>query len=206
MVTVNIRDFNNDDLSQVASLVASSFREDINRIVKLPDDKMAEFIIEVDEVFPSPFPGYVVAESDGKIMGVMILRWPKQEVPKNKLRLSKALRYGLPATIKFIVKLIVKRYLFTEKIGEETCHVAQLAVKENARNKGIGTALLEYGKGVAKENSLKKYTLHVDAENKPALRLYQRTGFELVKKKNNILARWLLGVKVWYFMSQDIGA
>lgn len=202
MVTVNIRDFNNDDLSQVASLVASSFREDINRIVKLPDDKMAEFIIEVGEVFPSPFPGYVVAESDGKIMGVMILRWPKQEVPKNKLRLSKALRYGLPATI----KLIVMRYLFPEKPGKETCHVAELAVKENARKKGIGTALLEYGKGVAKEKGLKKYTLHVDAENKPALRLYQRTGFELVKKKKNILARWLLGVKVWYFMSQDIGA
>ncbi|GAG45153.1 unnamed protein product, partial [marine sediment metagenome] len=90
MVTVNIRDFNNDDLSQVASLVADSFREDINRIVKLPDDKMVEFIIEVGEVFPSPFPGYVVAESDGKIMGVMILKWPKQEVLKNKLRLSKA--------------------------------------------------------------------------------------------------------------------
>lgn len=43
-------------------------------------------------------------------------------------------------------------------------------------------------------------------KNKPALRLYQRTGFELVKKKRNILARWLLGVKVWYFMSQDISA
>ena len=188
MVTVNIRDFNNDDLSQVASLVASSFREDINRIVKLPDDKMAEFIIEVGEVFPFPFPGYVVAESDGEIMGVMILRWPKQEVLKNKLRLSKALRYGLPATI----KLIVMRYLFPERPGEETCHVAELAVKENVRKKGIGTALLEYGKGVAKEKGLKKYTLHVDAENKPAPRLYQRTGFELVKKKKNILARWLL--------------
>ena len=91
MVIVNIRDFNNDDLSQVASLVADSFREDINRIVKLPDDKMVEFIIEVGEVFPSPFPGYIVAESDGEIVGVMILKWPKQEVPKNKLRLSKAL-------------------------------------------------------------------------------------------------------------------
>ena len=91
MVIVNIRDFNNDDLSQVASLVAGSFREDINRIVKLPDDKIVEFIIEVGEVFPFPFPGYIVAESDGEIVGVMILKWPKQEVPKNKLRLSKAL-------------------------------------------------------------------------------------------------------------------
>ena len=202
MVTVNIRDFNNDDLSQVASLVAGSFREDINRIVKLPDDKMAEFIIDVGDVFPFPFPGYIVAESDGEIVGVMILRWPKQEVLKNKFRLSGALRYGLPATI----KLIVMRYLFPERPGKETCHVAELAVKENARKKGIGTALLEYGKTVAKEKGLKKYTLHADAENKPALRLYQRTGFELVKKKKSILARWLLGVKVWHFMSQDIGA
>ncbi len=202
MVTVNIRDFNKDDLSQVASLIAISFREDFNRIIKLPDDKMAEFIIDVGDVFPSPFPGYIVAENDGEIIGVMILRWPKQEVLKNKFRLSNALRYGLPATI----KLIVMRYLFPERPGKETCHVAELAVKENARKKGIGTALLEYGKVVAKEKGLKKYTLHADAENKPALRLYQRTGFELVKKKKSILARWLLGVKVWYFMSQDIGA
>ncbi|MFC1899916.1 GNAT family N-acetyltransferase [Chloroflexota bacterium] len=200
MVTINIRDFNNRDLTQVASLLAGSFREDINRIIKLPDDKMTEFIIEMGEVFPLPFPGYVVAENDGEIMGVMILRWPNQEVPKNKLRFSKALRYGLPAAI----KLIVERYLFPEKPGKETCHVAELAVKENARKKGIGTTLLDYGKSMAKEKGLKKYTLHVDAENKPALRLYERTGFELVKKKKNILARWLLGVKVLYFMSQDI--
>ncbi len=202
MVAINIRDFSDSDLSQVASLIARSFREDFNRIVKLPDDKMAEFIIDVGDVFPSPFPGYIVAENDGEIVGIMILRWPKQEAPKNKFRLSKALRYGLPATI----KLIVMRYLFPERPGKETCHVAELAVKENARKKGIGTALLKYGKTVAKEKGLKKYTLHADAENKPALRLYQRTGFELVKKKKSILARWLLGVKVWYFMSQDISA
>jgi ribosomal protein S18 acetylase RimI-like enzyme len=200
LVTVNIRDYNYGDLSQVASLLADSFREDINRIARLPHDKMAEFIIEVGEVFPSPFPGYVVAENDGKIVGVMVLRWPKQEIPKNKLRFSKALRYGLPA----VIKLIVERYLFPEKPGKETCHVAELAVEENARKKGIGATLLEYGKSMAKEKGLKKYTLHVDAENKPALRLYERIGFELVKKKKNILARWLLGVKIWYFMSQDI--
>ena len=202
MAKINIRDFNNDDLYQVASLFASSFREDFNRIVKLPDNKMAEFIIEVGEVIPFPFPGYVIAESDSEIMGVMILRWPKQEVHKNKLRLSKALQYGLPATI----KLIAMRYLFPERPGRETCHVAELAVKVNARKKGVGTALLEYGKMVAIEKGLKKYTLHVDAENGPALRLYQRTGFELIKKRKSVLARWLLGVKVWYFMSQDIGA
>ena len=202
MVKINIRDFNNDDLYQVANLFASSFREDLNRLVKLPDNKMAEFIIEVGEVIPFPFPGYVIAESNGEIMGVMILRWPKQEVHKNKLRLSKALQYGLPATI----KLIAMRYLFPERPGRETCHVAELAVMENARKKGIGTALLEHGKMVAKEKGLKKYTLHVDAENKPALRLYQRTGFELIKKRKSVLARWLLGVKVWYFMSQDIDA
>jgi ribosomal protein S18 acetylase RimI-like enzyme len=199
---ITIRDFHKDDLSQVASLLANSFREDLNRIVKLSDDKMAEFIIEVGEVLPSPFPGYVIAENNGEIIGVMILRWPKQEVHKNKLILSKAMQYGLPATI----KLIAMRYLFPERPGTETCHVAELAVKENGRKKGIGTALLEHGKIVAIENGLTKYTLHVDADNGPALRLYQRTGFELVKKRKSILARWLLGVKVWYFMSQDIAA
>jgi ribosomal protein S18 acetylase RimI-like enzyme len=202
LVTLNIRNFSDDDLSQVADLIASSFKEDFNRIVKLPDDELAKFIIDVGDVFPFSFPGYIVAERNGEIAGVMILRWPKQKVPKNRLKLSKALHYGLFTA----VKLIVMRFLFPERPGKETCHIAELAVKENVRMKGIGTALLEHGKVVAGEKGLKKYTLHVDAENKPALRLYERTGFELVKKKRNILARWLLGVKLWYLMSQDINA
>jgi len=82
--------------------------------------------------------------------------------------------------------------------------VADLAVKPSARRKGVGTSLLNYGKEVAKKQGLTRYTLHVDADNRPAFNLYQKTGFRVVTKKKNILARWLLGIKEWYFMSQDL--
>ena len=200
LVKINIRDFNPDDLYQVANLQASSFREDLNRIVKLPDEKMAEFLIKVGEVCPCPFTGYLVAENSGEIMGVMILKWPEQSIPRSKFQLSKALHYGLYTT----VKLIVMKYLFPEKPKKRTCHVADLAVKPSARRKGVGTSLLNYGKEVAKKQGLTRYTLHVDADNRPAFNLYQKTGFKVVTKKKNILARWLLGIKEWYFMSQDL--
>jgi len=143
---VNIRDFNQNDLPQVANILAVSFREDLNKLVKLPDSKIPKFLIEVGEVMPYPFKGHLVAENDSEIIGVMILKWPKQNVPRVHFKLSKALHYGLYTT----EKLMVMRYLFPEKPKKATCHVAELAVKQGAQKQGVGTNLLMYGKEMAK--------------------------------------------------------
>jgi len=199
---ITIRDYKPEDHPQVAKLSATSFRKDWNKLVKLPDNDMALFLIDVGEVMPYPFKGYLVAENEGEIVGVMILKWAKQKVPKTKFKLSKVVPYGLYTT----VKLIAMRYLFPENPKKGVCHVAELAVIPGAQRKGIGTKLIAYGREMAQKQGLAKYALHVDAENEPALKLYEKMGFRLVKKKKHILARWLLGIKEWYFMSQDIDA
>ena len=195
-----IRNFQPSDLKQVAEIIASSFREDLLKLVSLSEDQMVDFLIETGEVFPYPFSGYFVVEKHGEILGLMMPRWPKQTRPKARLRVSKALHYGWLTTL----KVLVMRYIFSEKPSKGACHVTEIAVKQQARRKGIGTRLLNYGKEIALRNGLTRYTLHVDATNNTAFNLYRRLGFKIVKRQRSLLARWLLDVKEWYFMSQDV--
>ena len=195
-----LREFQLGDLRQVANITASSFRDSLIKLKNLPESEMADFLIETGEVFPYPFPGYIVAESNGEILGVIRLTWIKQDKPKVGFQISKILRYGWLTAI----KLLVMRYLFPEKPSKGACHVAEIAVKQQARRKGIAMKLLFYGKEIALKNGLFKYTLSVDASNISAFNLYKKMGFRIEKKRRNLLARWLMGVKEWYFMSQPL--
>ena len=194
-----IRDFKPQDLSQVAHILASSFKEMYLKIVKLSEEEMTNFIIETGEVPLYAYPGYMVAEENGEILGLIMLSWFKQKKPKVITKISKILRYGWVTAI----KLLIMRYLFPEKPKRGSCHVVVIAVLEKAWGKGIAVKLLEQGRKIAIANGLVKYTLNVDAANKIAYRLYQKMGFEIEKKHHNLIARWILDEKEWYFMSQN---
>ena len=136
----------------------------------------------------------------GEILGVIILSWYKQNQPKVRFQISKVLHYGFLTTI----KLLVERFIFPEKPKKGACHVAEIAVKQQARRRGIATKLIYHGKKIALKNGLSKYTLNVESKNSAAFSLYQKLGFKIEKIHHNLLARWLMGVKEWYFMSQNI--
>ena len=106
-----IREFKPKDLSQVANILASSFREMYLKIVKLSEEEMANFIIETGEVPPYAYHGYMVAEEKGEILGLIMLSWFKQEKPKTVTKISKIFRYGWVTAM----KLLIMRYLFPEK-------------------------------------------------------------------------------------------
>jgi len=195
-----IRDFRQQDLSQVASILASSFREMYLKIVRLSEEEMATFVVETGEVPTCAHSGYIVAEKNGRVMGVIMLNWPKQEKPKVATKISKIFRYGWVTA----AKLLIMRYLFPEKPKKGTCHVVVIAVSEKARKQGIATMLLDYGRQIALANGLEKYTLSVDVANKSAYSLYNKMGFEIEKKHSNLIARWILDEKEWYFMSQHL--
>lgn len=195
-----IRNFQRSDLRQVANIKASSFRDELLKLVRLSEDKMIDFLIETGDVFPYPFQGYIIVEKSGEVLGSMMLRWPKQHRPKVRFQILQVLRYGWLTTL----KVLVMQYLFPENPSKGACHVAEIAVKQQARGKGIATKLLDYGKKIASSNGLTRYTLYVDAANNAAFNLYKKLGFKIEKRRRNLIARWLLGVKEWYFMSQNL--
>ena len=63
-------------------------------------------------------------------------------------------------------------------VDEETPELS-MAVNENHRGKGIGTALLEAVAAAYQRKGIKALSLSVDKQN-PAFKLYKRAGFEIV--------------------------
>lgn len=72
-------------------------------------------------------------------------------------------------------------YIFCEanpNFGEGDIHF--VAVSENARNRGIGRALLEKGlQFLFSFEDIKEITLCVNSENEAAIKLYEKVGFEV---------------------------
>lgn len=60
----------------------------------------------------------------------------------------------------------------------KTLYIDDLCVDENARGKHVGTQLFEYVKNYAKEQKCYNVTLNVWAENKNALKFYEKHEFK----------------------------
>ena len=81
------------------------------------EEEMANFIIETGDVPPYAYPGYIVADKNGEILGLIMLSWFKQEKPRTTINLSKLFHYGWVTAM----KLLVIRYLFPEKPKKDAC-------------------------------------------------------------------------------------
>lgn len=64
------------------------------------------------------------------------------------------------------------------EISRHTAELA-IAVHDDFQNMGIGTAMLKHQLGIARTKKLRKIWLLVNADNERAIRIYQKTGFEI---------------------------
>ena len=64
-------------------------------------------------------------------------------------------------------------------------HINNLAVRPECRGRGYGGKLLGHVLGVGAERGARRATLEVRRSNGPALRLYQRFGFEIAAARRN---------------------
>ena len=63
-------------------------------------------------------------------------------------------------------------------VAADTADIGNIAVAENYRNGGIGTALLQKLCAMAKEKGAEKVFLEVRVSNSEAMRLYLKNGFK----------------------------
>jgi putative acetyltransferase len=88
-----------------------------------------------------------------------------------------------PNAAVFVAELegrIVARLSIARDQHPASHHVADLGlmVAVGARRRGVGSALLETAVGWARSSGIHKLELHVFPHNEPAIRLYERFGFE----------------------------
>jgi ribosomal-protein-alanine N-acetyltransferase len=73
-------------------------------------------------------------------------------------------------------------YLVLRKVPPEA-QVLDLAVRPQDHGRGFGRALLDCAAEAARSWGCVKITLEVSAANEPALRLYRRSGFQVVGRR-----------------------
>ncbi|RLE66137.1 MAG: ribosomal-protein-alanine N-acetyltransferase [Thermoprotei archaeon] len=135
-----VREFKPEDLDAVIG---------INRMC-LPENYPAYFFMQHYVNYPESF---LVAESNGKIVGYIMCR-----VEYGKLKTGK-LEYGRRG------------------------HIISIAVIPEMRGQGIGKTLMEKAMKALKEKyKVNEYYLEVRVSNLPAIQLYRKLGFSIVDR------------------------
>ncbi|KAK7328822.1 hypothetical protein VNO77_22946 [Canavalia gladiata] len=66
-------------------------------------------------------------------------------------------------------------------------YIANLCVAKSARLQGIASNMMYFAVEAAKSNGVTQVYVHVDRNNRPAQKLYQKMGFEMVEMANSRL-------------------
>jgi len=88
------------------------------------------------------------------------------------------------------------RYRHSLWTAAEDCWLEDLFVREGARGRGVGAALLEAVVARARERGCRRIELDVSEANEPALRLYERFGFSASHKTEPPARSLYLGLRL----------
>ena len=140
-------------------------------IVRPADPSDAEKLVRLAEAVSAEPEGWLIS-ADGEWRSV-----------GDERRYLKAVRRYAHAAV-FVAEradgAIVGRLSVARDAHPASAHVADigLMVSKDARRQGVGWALLEAAVGWAGESGVRKLELHVFPWNEPAIKLYEKFGFE----------------------------
>ena len=126
----------------------------------------------------------VVEEEDNKIRG-LLLGYPASDMKKLGMQMLKCVKDmiisgGIFNFLKMIFRMKLNKYL--PRTEKDEFFISNLAVFEEYRGKGIAVKLLEKAEEMATEKGLNKLSLYVETDNSHAKRVYEKFGFQEVKK------------------------
>ncbi|MBN2859295.1 MAG: GNAT family N-acetyltransferase [Sphaerochaetaceae bacterium] len=164
------------------------------------EEKQIQFLIDASFIDSHAFEGYTVAELEGDVVGVMLLKWRGQIKGKPRHRIS-VFRLFKNYGFWQVIQMIILALLLKEDPTKDECYISHIAVAETARGHGIGTRLLKYSLQYTKEIlGLSTTSLYVASSNTSARSLYERTGFEVHREKKSRLTSLALHETTWIHM------
>ncbi|MEK5236927.1 GNAT family N-acetyltransferase [Paenibacillus sp. FSL L8-0470] len=199
-----IEPFHEDDHEQVCELLVDSFRSKFQALVHLSDREMTELLMKLwtfdsRDVSVKQF----VARKDGKIAGVLCLKWKPSEPrsnPQSQVNIIRFIRqYGPVKVLKLLTGLGALGYA----PHETECYIEHLAVSSKERNQGAGQQLLNYAKNMAVQSRCKVLSLHVSCSNSQAIQLYRKLSFDIRRTRYNVLRHLIFREPAWHLMTWE---
>lgn len=115
----------------------------------------------------------VILDENNEIIGLLIFWISKKPAFYHSLK---------TVSLKLFIVDILDYFVLCD-VEEGDFHVAELAIDESQRGKGLGSKVLNDVIKYAKKNNLKRVTLDADFRNNGAKSLYERIGFKEFNKK-----------------------
>src|SRR5215211_7119519 len=83
-------------------------------------------------------------------------------------------------------------------------YVERLVVSPAFRRHGMARRLLSAAEDLARDSGKETIGLHVNANNLPALRLYENEGYEEVSRQRSYLTGYFLGIREWLYLKKRL--
>jgi ribosomal protein S18 acetylase RimI-like enzyme len=144
-----------------------------------------------------------VATLSGEVTGLVIAysgRFMKSLELPTALSLVKS--SGVLGFIRFVKRAFP--LLGVKEVENDEYFISNIAVLSAYQGKGLGKYLLSQAEKTAREQGFKKISLTVDVENKRALSLYTRTGFDVIETVEIKPLQKYIGYSGFYRMAKAL--
>ena len=213
---IRVRPAQEGDLEAVAAILVEAFRSMFEAALAERVDRAERIVAQTIALeVPRGLPGLYVAEvklptaSEGdtgdqtcrRVAGTIALRRRSDPEPSDWnasgiLFGELGLWGGLRAMFYFS--------LLDQSCRRDEVYVSDVAVAPDMRQRGIGRALLRHAEQVARSWGKAALVLDVTARNEGAIRLYERMGYHVQRRRRPLLACWLLKERAWVRMRKEL--
>jgi ribosomal protein S18 acetylase RimI-like enzyme len=173
-MSVIYREARREDSSELAELVSIASGGVIDFLFKdlVPGLSPVEVVAQgfAGDNYPHTFKNAILAEYRQEVIGMSL------SYPSHLHTVTDEMRSFLPAD-----RLAHLKDFYDARV-ERSWYLDTLGIKENYRRQGIGRKLIELTVEKAVRHKFRTISLIVFADNMPALSLYQRVGFQTVRK------------------------
>ena len=188
LMTSTLRKPNNNELVDCAKLIYISGPHLFSYIYieKEPEiyDIFKTFFKKPGNTFSKE--NIVVEVENGKIRG-LILAHPVSNLMKFLMSELKCIKDIKKSLFSFLITLFkmffrLKLVIYYPRLKNDELFICNLAVFKEYRGMGIATKLLKKTEAIAIDKGLNKLSLYVEIDNSHAKRVYEKFGFQEVKK------------------------
>lgn len=197
---ITIRPYRSSDYEDVLNILVDSFANKFENLRNLNPDSLKSLLKDVGFVSQEPNDGYLVATTNNDVLGVMSLTCDNHKKKKTKRNKSFIELMKIHGFIN-IIGLYAKMMILNNPPAKNACYIDHIAVSAHARGLGVGKTLLRKAFEIIENDpSIDRLTLHVAKEN-PALKLYEREGYVVIKEFNSRLMKRMFNKRHWLYMA-----